>query len=139
VRLVVDASVAIKWFMGQRPEEPFLAQAEAVGAAIERSETQLFAPSHWTAEVIAVLSRLDRSTVDDALLLLDDMRPTLVSSVSVLRRAADLSINLKHHLFDTLYHAVALEEGATLVTADEVYFGKARSLGGIELLSDFAI
>jgi predicted nucleic acid-binding protein len=139
VRLVVDASVAIKWFIGGRPEEPFLAQAEAVGAAIERSETQLFAPSHWTAEVIAVLSRLDPSTVDDALLLLDDMRPTLVSSVSVLRRAADLSIDLKHHLFDTLYHAVALEEDATLVTADEAYFARAKHLGGIGLLADFNV
>jgi predicted nucleic acid-binding protein len=63
----------------------------------------------------------------------------LVSSVSVLRRAADLSISLKHHLFDTLYHAVALEEGATLVTADEAYFAKAKHLGGIELLADFNV
>ena len=56
-----------------------------------------------------------------------------------LRRAADLSIALNHHLFDTLYHAVALEEGATLVTADAAYFGKAKDLGGVELLADFAI
>jgi len=44
-----------------------------------------------------------------------------------------------HHLFDTLYHAVALEEGATLVTADAAYFAKAKDLGGIELLADFAM
>jgi predicted nucleic acid-binding protein len=137
VNLVVDASVAIKWFAGQRQNEPFLAQAEAVGAAIGRGETKLFAPSHWIAEVIAVLARLDGSTVDDALLLLDDMRPLVVSSVSVLRRAADLSIDLDHHLFDTLYHAVALEEDATLVTADETYFAKAKHLGGIVLLAEF--
>jgi hypothetical protein len=48
-----------------------------------------------------------------------------------------MSIALKHHLFDTLYHAVALEEQATLVTADEVYFGKAKDLGAIQLLGDF--
>jgi predicted nucleic acid-binding protein len=67
------------------------------------------------------------------------MRPVLVTSVSVLRRAADLSISLNHHLFDTLYHAVALEQDAALVTADEAYFAKARHLGSIELLADFAM
>ena len=56
---------------------------------------------------------------------LDDIKPTTIQSVPVLKRAADLSILLKHHLFDTLYHAVALEEHATLVTADEAYFAKA--------------
>ena len=57
----------------------------------------------------------------------------------MLKRAADLSIALNHHLFDTLYHAVALEEGATLVTADETYYGKAKDLGSVELLAGFAI
>ena len=59
MNLVVDASVAIKWFVGRQQDEPFLAQAEAVGAAIERSDVRLFAPSHWIAEIIAVLTRLD--------------------------------------------------------------------------------
>lgn len=91
------------------------------------------------AEVIGVLARLDPRIVDDALLILDDMKPRLIHSVPVLKHAADLSISLNHHLFDTLYHAVALEERATLVTADEAYFGKARGLGGIQLLADFAV
>jgi hypothetical protein len=30
-----------------------------------------------------------------------------------------LSRPLGHHLFDTLYHAVAFEEDITLITADE--------------------
>ena len=67
------------------------------------------------------------------------MKPNLIQGVTVLKRAADLSIALNHHLFDTLYHAVALEEGATLVTADTAYFGKAKDLGGVELLADFAV
>jgi hypothetical protein len=61
----------------------------------------------------------------------------IVSIRAVYRCAADLSIALKHHLFHTLYHAVALEEGATLVTADETYFNKARDVGAIRLLRDF--
>ena len=100
---------------------------------------RLLAPIHWILEIIAVLARIDPGAVDDALLFLDDMKPTTIQGVPVLKRAADLSISLNHHLFDTLYHAVALEEGATLVTADAAYFDKAKHLGGIELLSDFAI
>jgi predicted nucleic acid-binding protein len=139
VRLVVDASVAVKWFLKERLDEPHLTKAEAVAAAIELSGTVLLAPVHWILEIIAVLARTDPGAVDDALLFLDDMKPTTIQGVPVLRRAADLSIALNHHLFDTLYHAVALEEGATLVTADEAYFSKAKHLGGIEFLSDFAI
>jgi predicted nucleic acid-binding protein len=65
--------------------------------------------------------------VDDALLILDDMRPVTIAGAPVLRRAADLSIALHHHLFDTLYHAVALQEGATLVTADQRTSTKPRA------------
>jgi predicted nucleic acid-binding protein len=139
VKLVVDASVAVKWFLGSSSDEPHLSQAEAVAAAIERSETELLAPGHWLAEVIAVLARIDPGAIDDALLLLDDMKPTLIHGVPVLKRAADMSIALNHHLFDTLYHAVALEEGAMLVTADNAYFSKAKDLGGVQLLADFAM
>jgi hypothetical protein len=41
-------------------------------------------------------------------------------------------------LFDTLYHAVALEhEDALLVTADERYYGKAEGYGTIRTLHDW--
>jgi predicted nucleic acid-binding protein len=137
MKLVVDASVAIKWFVGSIDEED-VAQADAVAAAIEGSETELLAPGHWTTEVIAVLARRDPRLVDNALLALDDMNPKLIHSITVLKRAANMAIALKHHLFDTLYHAVALEEDATLVTADEAYFAKAAGLGNIQRLADFA-
>jgi predicted nucleic acid-binding protein len=138
MKLVVDASVAIKWFVGAI-EEQQVAQADAVAAAIERSETELLAPAHWVAEVIAVLARRDPRLVDRALLILDDMTPTPIHGMAVLKRAADIATALGHHLFDTPYHAVALEVGGTLVTADEVYFNKAHHLGAIQLLADFRV
>jgi predicted nucleic acid-binding protein len=137
MKLVVDASVALKWFLSAN--EAYLDQARAVAAAIELSGTVLFAPPHWAAEVAAVLARVEPGVMDDALLLLHDMRPITAGGMQLLKRAADMSVALNHHLFDTLYHAVALEEGATLVTADEMYFSKAQSLGGITSLADFSI
>lgn len=48
-----------------------------------------------------------------------------------------LAIDLKHHLFDTLYHAVALTHSdAVRVTADESYYRKARAMGRIVHLAD---
>jgi hypothetical protein len=47
-------------------------------------------------------------------------------------------MQLKHHLFDTLYHAVALQtSGATFITADAAYYRKAQGLGRVLLLKDF--
>ncbi|HEX5957157.1 MAG TPA: type II toxin-antitoxin system VapC family toxin [Hyphomicrobiaceae bacterium] len=85
----------------------------------------------------SLLARIEPSLVDSALTALDEMRPVINANIQILRRAADLAISLNHHLFDTLYHAVALEEGATLVTADEAYFNKAKDRGCVQLLRDF--
>jgi hypothetical protein len=53
--------------------------------------------------------------------------------------AVDLATRLNHHVFDTLYHALALATpGAVLVTADRRYGEKALSLGQISWLPAFA-
>lgn len=53
--------------------------------------------------------------------------------------ALDLTVRYQHHLFDTLYHAVALHTpGAVLITADERYYAKARLEGQISLLANFS-
>ena len=137
MRLVVDASVALKWYLAHRAGELHVDKAVAVGDVIESAGTVLFAPPHWVIEVLSVLSRMEPQLVDIAIVQFGDMSPTVIANPSVLRRAADLSIRLNHHLFDTLYHAVALETGATLVTADDRYFAKASGEGHIVMLKDF--
>ena len=60
-----------------------------------------------------------------------------VGSPAIYATAVDLSIDLRHHLFDTLYHATAMHtEGATLVTADGACYGKARHRRRIIRLMD---
>lgn len=136
MRLVVDASVAIKWFLRSSTEQ-HLAEADEVARTIGLPGSELFAPDHWAAEVIAVLARSYPSAIADAILFLDDMRPRPIRGPKVLKLAADISIALDHHLFDTLYHAVALEADATFITADNRYFAKARSKGAIMALENF--
>ena len=135
MKLVVDASVALKWVLGPVQSEPDLAEAAVLLKALGDGVHTAFQPVHWQTEIVAVVARKAPLRIDGTLVLLNQTPFTPVGDVTVLRRAAQLSAALSHHLFDTLYHAVALETGATLISADETYVRKARQIGQIELLS----
>lgn len=135
MRLVIDASVAIKWYLGHRNEEQDVIKAALLGELIQSGAADLLAPPHFVPEVIAVLAREKPQDIDQALLELDALKPEHIVSTLVLKRAADMSVALDHNLFDTYYHAVALACDATLVTADSRYFAKAAPYGQVQLLS----
>jgi predicted nucleic acid-binding protein len=135
--LVIDASVAVKWILGERPGEADVERASALLGAIVRRTVTVIEPVHWVAEVIGVVTRLKPDRAVAAIALLTHSRFPTIASRAVYRRAAQCSAQINAHLLDTLYHAVALEEGATLVTADEAYFAKATGLGNIQRLADF--
>lgn len=99
---------------------------------------QLIQPPHWLAEVAAVVARLSPATAAEDLRDLHELGIIVVQSSEVYTTACELSISLDHHLFDTLYHAVALSPAdATLVTADDRYYRKAHARGQITRLADF--
>jgi predicted nucleic acid-binding protein len=139
VIVVVDASVAIKWFVSTQPDE---AHADLALKILERSvlgAVEMVQPPHFIAEVAAVLSRLKPHDVQEDLLDLLQIEFRTLDTPATYAKATALAVKLRHHLFDTLYHAVALTTpGATLVTADQQYFARARSEGGIVLLSQFS-
>jgi len=63
----------------------------------------------------------------------------VLDGLEVYERAARLAADTGQHLFDTLYHAVALSRpGASLVTADERYYRAARDAGRLIRLIDVA-
>ena len=113
------------------------AEHETVLSLLSHGSIELYAPVHWIPEVIGVLVKKAPQLVDDAIRELYDFRPNVVSTARALTRAAAIAASLNHHLYDTLYHAVALETASAFVTADERYFNNAQSLGGIMLLRDF--
>ncbi len=88
----------------------------------------------------AVIARLDPDRARQAVSLLHALEFPVVTDVDLYQKACELSVSLKLHVFDTLYHAVALTEpGATLVTADEQYYRKAHRVGGIVQLKEFSL
>ncbi|PKO92552.1 MAG: PIN domain-containing protein [Betaproteobacteria bacterium HGW-Betaproteobacteria-1] len=140
MRTVLDASVIVKWYIAN-PDELDAEQALAILEGIEANTIALIQPPHSLAEVAAVLARELPEQAADYFLELSRIfdANTSCPSNAVYQCAIELATRFNHHLFDTLYHAVALEENATLITADRRYYEKSKPLGGIMLLENIAI
>ncbi len=138
MNLVIDASVATKWVLPDMPGEHDVRKAEAVLARLTSGSATAFQPAHWKSEVLAVVAHKARERMTGAFHLLCSVPISVSETVEAYEKAAELSSKLKHHLFDTMYHAIALLNGATFVTADDAYFAKAYRLGSIKLLTNFA-
>ena len=136
--VVLDASVILKWLLEDPARESDTEKASALIQSVVSGRQEILQPVHWLAEVAAVAARLvPQTAVGDVEMLAAFEFPT-TDSPAVIRRATSLAIETSHHLFDTLYHAVALEhEDALLVTADERYYGKAECYGTIRTLHDW--
>lgn len=139
-RIVVDASVAIKWLVPFRPEEADVGKALALFEKINQQDVLMIQPPHFIAEVMAVLTRLEPDYADRLFIAVSNLDMAIEDNTKIYRTAIRLSIDLNHHLFDTLYHAVALyTPSTTLITADEAYYRKAQGIGQIMRLQDFAL
>lgn len=139
-RVVADASVIIKWLCPEREAESDLEPALALLGGVRAGRVSLLQPPHWLAEVAAVLTRLSPKTVDDDVTDLYALEVPVIQTPRIYLTACRLARSIDHHLFDTLYHAVALETAeAVLVTADGRYFNKAAEYGSIVLLGNFSL
>ncbi len=136
--VVLDASVILKWLLEDPAREPDTEKAFALVESVVSGRLEILQPAHWLAEVAAVAARLvPRTAVADVEMLAAFEFP-ITDGPNVIRRATNLAIETNHPLFDTLYHAVALEhEDGLLVTADERYFGKAEGYGKMRTLHDW--
>jgi predicted nucleic acid-binding protein len=140
VTAVIDASVILKWLFQDPEREPDTDKATALLETVIRAEAEILQPIHWLVEVAAVLARLSPQTAVEDVEMLTAMEFPTIDDPRVMRRAMRLAIDTGQHLFDTLYHAVALEhEDSVLITADDKYRAKATDHGRITSLRDWAI
>jgi predicted nucleic acid-binding protein len=114
--LVVDASVAVKWFL----DEPGDREARAL---VERSEA-LIAPELIVAEVLnAIWKRLLAGDADirqgpRVAAVLPEVLAQIASLGPLAARALEIAAELRHPAYDCFYLALAEERRAKLVTAD---------------------
>lgn len=136
--LVVDASVVVKWLLNDPEREAQTERATRVMQWIAEGREPVIQPIHWLLEVGAVLARINPDGTEEDLAMLQALDFVVDDDPLILRRACRLAIDLQQHLFDTLYHAVALQTpGTTLVTADDRYLRAAGKLGHIVSLADW--
>lgn len=128
MKLVIDTSVAIKWFV---EEDGFEAARSLVDPRLERT-----APELVIAEAANVLQRKVRTgELKDAQALnaVNNLRyffDRLVPSVDLVEAGFVLSQSLDHSVYDCMYLAHALmDKDAKLVTSDIKFIGKAKIAG----------
>jgi predicted nucleic acid-binding protein len=113
---VVDASVALKWFLEE-------ADSAAAAALLEERDL-LIAPDLIVAEVCNAAWKAVRAGAmlpeqhDDAAARLGAVFDELAPLAPLARQAAELSRALDHPAYDCFYLALAEQRGTHLVTAD---------------------
>ena len=138
--VVIDASVALKWFFSAREDEAHVDNALEILRGIDDGKARMVQPPHFLAEVAAVLAREKPEDVQADLADLQRLLWEVSEGPDVYATAVELTIQLGQHLFDTLYHATALKtDGAILVTADRRYYANAEGVGRIVRLDDFRL
>jgi predicted nucleic acid-binding protein len=136
--VVIDASVSIKWERRDPEAEAHTGRAMVLLKQIASGDCRMFQPPHWLIEMAGVLARQPGTQPMSFIADLIDIGFVTVDDLGIVASAIELSQDLQHHLFDTLYHAVALAKAdRVLVTADETYYRKAVSRGQIMRLADW--
>lgn len=113
--VVVDASVALKWVL----DEPESTRARSLVGS-----ERLVAPDFFRIECAHVLAKYARRGLltseyaSAGLQKIEAVRVSLAASGPLVSEAQRLALAMRTSVYDSLYLAVALSEGASLVTAD---------------------
>ena len=122
MKVVVDASVAVKWFVEEGGSGAATELLE--GPLRESGWVELIAPEFLVMEVVAVIGRRARARAveqDYPARVLQALRKLglgLTPDAELLDHATQLSITLRHPLYDCLYLALSRRFSARLATFD---------------------
>ena len=121
VNIVVDSSVAIKWFV----VEPYSDEARKILDEYKAGEINLLAPDLINAEVGNIVwkkHRLQALNVEEAREIIDTFENitfTFTSCADLLNKAYVLAIAHERTVYDMMYVALSQKENCQFVTADE--------------------
>jgi predicted nucleic acid-binding protein len=123
-RLVIDASIAIKWVVEEEGTQAALAL---------RKEAELIAPDLLIAECANILWKKvqrDELSESEALIaarLLQSANLEIFATRSLLEMATRLAIELGHPAYDCIYLALAMQDDCRFATADRAFVRKISS------------
>lgn len=120
-KLVVDSSVAIKWFV----PEPHSVEARRILDGYQLGALSFLAPDLINAEFANIVWKkhaFQGLDAGDAQSIIDEFRKlvfTLTSTADLLEDAYLLAVTHRRSVYDMLYLALSLRENCQFVTADE--------------------
>jgi predicted nucleic acid-binding protein len=123
--VVLDASVAVKWYVREMGSEKAL-------VLLDNENLLFLAPDVFLAETVNALLRqrragqLDEEALDRAIRDLRFSLPELVASTSLIDRAVVIARAIQHPVYDCLYLALAERWDTDLVTADAEFVDRCR-------------
>jgi len=132
VNLVVDASVAVKWFVRETLHREALRLLD--------DPDRLHSIDLLAAEVTniawkkAVRGEIGKGQAEEIAATIHRGTPVLYPSAPFAERALELAFALRHPVYDCLYLACAEELGGVLISADAKFLRAARRGGFGELV-----
>jgi predicted nucleic acid-binding protein len=122
--VVVDASVAAKWFLPENGEA-LADQALTLLDKYDKREVQFVVPDLFYVEIASAIwkavraGRVPRAFGDQALVLLTEREFATVPSLKLLDQAFQIATDFERTVYDSLYVALAVQTNSQLITADE--------------------
>jgi predicted nucleic acid-binding protein len=129
-KIVIDSSVAIKWFV----VEPLTGQALRILEEYRNAGLRLLAPDLIFAEVGNIVWKkclYQGLAAPDAELIIEafsQLHIALTSSAVLLPAAYRLAIATRRTVYDTLYLALSVRENCQFISADEKLVNAVRSV-----------
>ena len=135
--LVPDASVVLKWVLREEGKDA----ESALSVFRDFADGLLDIVTHhlWLYEVANVL--VLKADLKESLRSLDFLLDQDFRVIELSRQTTHLTCKMALDFgvtyYDASYHALAIQERAQFITADERYYRKARTHGSILLLKDY--
>ena len=136
-KYVIDASTAIKWVVDEKHSEVAL----KIRYFYELDLIYLLVPSVFFWEVLNTISRKKPEMAMPFLseIKMADILECRLSESQTLKSIELMQKYPKISFYDASYHALAIEEQGTFITADKKYYEIAKKEGHIQLLEDFKV
>ena len=139
MKVVVDASVVVKWFN----VEEYGDKAVELKNAHVRGIVKVIAPVHLIYEVGNSIWKNRQLNVEDAsnaIVLLLELNLELVSpSHKSIKRTMEIAREMEMTFYDASYVQLAEENKLTLITADEKQLEKSKDMIDVTHIKDFSI
>jgi predicted nucleic acid-binding protein len=131
--IVLDASVAVKWFV---TGEPLVKDADEVLGRVEREPGEFLVPELFMNELLAVLAKFgDKARLADAMTLVEELGiPRVGNGHQLIQAAAEVACDWGLSGYDATYVALARLSGAKWLTADARAAKKVRQGSLVTLL-----